>query len=757
MTSTVPLNLRQRLRQRFPFQAGQPKQRVTTPTVLQMEAVECGAAALGIVLGYHGRYVPLEELRVACGVSRDGSKASNILKAARRYGLVAKGFRKDPKDLQAISKPAILHWNFNHFLVLEGFQKDKVYLNDPAMGPRTVTLAELDEAFTGVVLTFDKEADFAAGGKKASLVKALGARLRGSEIPLIYVVLVSLALVIPGLLAATFSRIFVDYYLVGGLQNWLGALLMVIGVTAVVSMLLTWMQQRYLLRLETKLAVNNASHLFWHILRLPMEFFTQRSAGDISSRVDMNDRVAQLLSGELATAVLNVILIAFYALLLLQYSVSLTLIGILMAIVNFAFLRYVSRKRVDVNQRLVKDRGKLLSTAFSGLQSIETLKATGGESDFFARWAGHQAKMNNSLQELGVSTQVLAVVPLFLSMVTTILILTVGGMSVINGALTVGMLVACQSLMNGFLNPVTQMITLGGQLQEMEGIIGRLDDVFNYQADEHIHVVEQPESIVDQETKLTGAVELRGVTFGYSRLAPPLIENFNLTLEPGMRVALVGGSGSGKSTIARLVAGLYKPWQGEILFDGKTRQQFPRAIINNSLTVVDQDIFLFEGSVRDNLALWDAHVPDEAVIQAAKDAHIHEEIAMREGGYSYQVEEGGRNFSGGQRQRLEIARALVNNPVILVLDEATSALDPVTEQIIDDNLRRRGCTCLIVAHRLSTIRDCDEILVLDKGQVVQRGTHEALWRAGGLYAQLIKSETSESELILDALWERLTA
>lgn len=755
MTRSTSLNLSDRLRQRFSWRR-QPS-RVKTPTTLQMEAVECGAAALSIVLRYYGRYVPLEELRVACGVSRDGSIASNVVKAARRYGLVAKGFRKTPEDLRTVNKPAILHWNFNHFLVLEGFRKDKVYLNDPGTGPRTVTYDELDEAFTGVVLVFEKGDEFEAGGKKNGLIKILGARLRGSEVPLLYVVLASLALVIPGLLAATFSRIFVDYYLVGGLRKWLDALLVVMGITAVIHMCLTWLQQHYLLRLETKLAINNASRLFWHILRLPIEFFTQRSAGDISSRVDMNDRVAQLLSGELATALLNVILILFYALLMFQYSIPLTLIGIMMSIINFAFLRYVSRKRVDTNQKLVQERGKLISTAYSGLQSIETIKATGGESDFFGRWAGHQAKVSNAFQELGASTQILAVVPLFLSLVTAILILTVGGISVIHGTLTIGMLVACQSLMNGFLNPVTQMVNLGGQLQEMEGIIERLDDVLNYQADDHIHLVESPESIIDQDTKLTGIVELREVTFGYSRLAPPLIKNFNLKLEPGARVALVGGSGSGKSTIARLVAGLYEPWEGEILFDGKTRHQLPRVIVNNSLAVVDQDIFLFEGSVHDNLAMWDAHISDEAIIQAAKDAHIHEEIAMREGSYTFQVEENGRNFSGGQRQRLEIARALVNNPVILILDEATSALDPITEQIIDDNLRRRGCTCLIVAHRLSTIRDCDEIIVLDKGQVVQRGTHEALWRAGGLYTQLIKSETSESELVLDSLWERLTA
>ena len=744
------------LRHKFSFMR-RTKPRVKTPTVLQMESVECGAAALGIVLGYYGTYIPLEELRVECGVSRDGSKASNLLKAARRYGLIAKGFRKLPEDLRDIVKPAIIHWNFNHFLVLEGIVQDKVYLNDPATGPRTVTYAEFDESFTGVVLTFEKSGELEAGHKKTSLFKALRTRLRGSEIPLLYVILVSLALVIPGLLAATFSRIFVDFYLIRGMQEWLGMLVVVMMITAVIRMALVWLQQRYLLRLETKQAINNASRLFWHILRLPMEFFNQRSAGDISARVEMNDRVAQLLSGELATALLNVILIVFFALLMFQYSVPLTLIGIGMAIINFVFLRYVSRRRVDINQKLIQDGSKLQSTTFSGLQSIETIKATGGEADFFARWAGHQANMNNAYQELGASTQTLAVVPLFLSMVTTILILVVGSLNIMAGVMSIGMLVAFQTLMTSFLSPVTQMVNLGGQLQEMDGIIKRLDDVLNYQADDQVEVTESLEVADQNKTKLSGRIEIKEMSFGYSRLASPLIESFNLNLEPGMRVALVGGSGSGKSTIARLVAGLYKPWTGSILFDGQKRNDIPRAIINNSLSVVDQEIFLFEGSVRDNLTMWDPHVSDEALIQAAKDAHIHEEVMRREDGFAFQVQEGGRNFSGGQRQRLEIARALVSNPAILVLDEATSALDPLTEQIIDDNLRRRGCTCLIVAHRLSTIRDCDEILVMDRGKVVQRGTHDNLWREGGLYAQLIKSEASESELVLDTVWERLAA
>jgi NHLM bacteriocin system ABC transporter peptidase/ATP-binding protein len=465
--------------------------------------------------------------------------------------------------------------------------------------------------------------------------------------------------------------------------------------------------------------------------------------------------VAQLLSGELATTLLNVVLIVFYAILMFQYSILLTIIGIGMALLNLIALRLVSRKRTDANQRLIQEMGKMAATAYNGLQTIETIKATGSESDLFARWAGYQAKVSNATQELGLSTQVLSVVPLFLSTTTNLAILAVGGLSVMNGDLTIGMLVAFQSLMISFLTPITQVVNLGSQLQEIEGTLNKLDDVLQYKVDKQVEIVESVANVLANQAKLSGTIELENITFGYSKLSPPLIENFNLKLTPGSRVALVGGSGSGKSTVARVVTGLYEPWSGRVLFDGKTRYDLPRSAINNSLSSVDQEIFLFEGSIRENLTMWDTGIPEEDMLQAAKDAHIHEEISDRQGGYDSLVEEGGRNFSGGQRQRLEIARALVNNPTILVLDEATSALDPLTEKIIDDNLRRRGCTCLIIAHRLSTIRDCDEIIVLDQGKVMQRGTHEQLWRAKGAYARLIRAETPESEFLAESFLESL--
>lgn len=770
--------LRNRMRGPFrPSDTPRPARRVRVPTVLQMEAVECGAAALAKVLEYHGKIVPLEEVRQACGVSRDGSKASNMLKAARRYGLIAKGYKRDPASLKTIQGPAILHWNFNHFLVLEGFRNGQVYLNDPAVGPRVVSEKELDEAFTGVVLTFEPGPDFEPGGRKRTLTASLKPRLRGSETALGYVVLAGLILVIPGLVAAVFSKVFIDSVLVGGNADWLRPLLLFMGATAAVTAGLTWLQRSALLRLETKLAASTSGQFFWHVLRLPFSFFTQRFGGEIGSRVAINDKVSRLLSGELATTVLSVVTVLFYAVLMIQYDWVLTLAGVAVSALNLAALKLVSRRRKEANQRMLAERGKVLGAAMGGLQTIETLKASGAENDFFARWAGYHAKASNAQQELGLYSQVLSIVPPLLMALNTATILGLGALRVMDGEMTMGMLVAFQALTASFVAPVNQLVGLGGTLQEVEGDLGRLDDVLRADperpvdpaslrvsnlvaessqasraetgvSEDEVRVllsrgdgaaVPLPVPALKVRPKLDGRLALKGVTFGYSPLEDPLIEGLNLKLEPGQRVALVGGSGSGKSTVAKLVCGLYTPWSGDILLDDVPRDEVPVGALVNSFAFVDQDIFLFEGTVRDNVTLWDAEVEDAAVVQAAKDAQIHDAIAERPSGYHSRVEEDGRNFSGGQRQRVEIARALVFDPSILVLDEATSALDPATEAYIDDAIRRRGCTCLIVAHRLSTIRDCDEIVVLDGGKVAQRGTHDEMVDAPGPYADLIST------------------
>ncbi len=709
--------------------------------MLQMEAVECGAAALGTVLAYHGRFVPLEELRIACGVSRDGTKASNMLKVARQYGLTAKGYKKEPDDLKTLPLPLVVFWNFNHFLVVEGFKRGRVYLNDPATGPRAVSEEEFDEAFTGIALVFERGPDFRPGGERRGMRAGLRRRLSGSEMALTYVVLASLALVIPGLLIPIFTKIFVDEVLVKGMQDWLRPLLLGMALTAIMRASLTWLRQRYLLRLETKLALSTSGQFFWHVLRLPMEFFTQRYGGEIGSRVSINDRIAQLLSGELATTFLNVIVIFFFAGLMLYYDVVLTLVGVGIAVLNVAALRFVARKRVDGNQRLLQERGKLIGTSMVGLQMIETLKATGSETDFFSRWSGQHAKVVNAHQQLSSYTQFLLAVPPLLTTLNTVIILGLGALRVMDGYMTMGMLVAFQSLMASFLGPVEQLVGMGGTLQEVQGDMNRLDDVLRYKVDPQVSGEARHDHGDDAGTvKLSGQLELKNITFGYNRLADPLVEEFNLRVTPGSRVALVGSTGSGKSTLARIASQLADPWKGEVLLDGKPRAAIPRNVLTNSIAMVDQEIFLFDGTVRENLSLWDPTVPESDIVMAARDACIHDTVAARPGGYDSHVEEGGRNFSGGQRQRLEIARALAGNPTVLILDEATSALDPITEQEIDANLRRRGCTCLIVAHRLSTIRDCDEIIVLERGKVVQRGRHDELMKQTGPYSELISAE-----------------
>jgi NHLM bacteriocin system ABC transporter peptidase/ATP-binding protein len=724
--------------------------------MLQMEAVECGAAALGIVLGYYGRIVPLEELRVACGVSRDGSKASNMLAAARSYGLVAKGYKYEPEDLLSVRLPMIVFWNFSHFLVVEGFGKGKVYLNDPASGPQVISDKEFDERFTGITLVFEPGPDFVKGGVKPSTVRALASRLAGSGPALAYVLLLGIVLVFLQMVVPAFTRVFLDTYLARGLSAWLPPLLAFMAATALAMAVFTWLQQSTLLRLETKLSMVPSSTFLWHVLHLPVVFFTQRYAGELGSRVGLNDTVASLLSGQLATNTLGLLLVVLYVFLLLKYDIVLTLVAIAVAALNLAALRYIARKRKDQNQKLLQQRGQLMGTATTGLRSIETLKAGGIESDFFSRWSGYQAKAMNAEQELGVSTQVLSSIPPFLAAVNSMLILVVGGLEVMGGRLSIGTLVGFQILVASFLAPIAGLVNLGAQVQEVDGHMKRLDDVYRYPEDETAHDEAVPDrsvrTLYSSRARLSGHVELRDVTFGYSRLEPPLIEGFSMTLTPGSRVALVGGSGSGKSTVGKLIAGLYAPWAGEILFDGLPRREIPRALMTGSLAAATQEFALFDGTIAENLTMWDATLPLASAVQAAKDACIHEDISSRAGGYAHRVEEDGRNFSGGQRQRLEIARALSGNPSILILDEATSALDPVTEQMIDANIRRRGCTCLVIAHRLSTIRDCDEIIVLERGKVVQRGTHDEMLQAGGPYERLIKAgETSKLKSSLEML------
>ena len=722
--------------------------RVRTPTVLQMEAAECGAAALGIILEFHGRYIPLDLLRDDCGVSRDGSNAFYIKEAAKRYGLEVKAGRKSAEGLRTWRPPFIVFWKWNHFLVVEGFGLGKVYLNDPASGRRTMGFDEFQQGYSGIGFTFVRGPQFVKQGRRPSVFRGLARRLASSRTAIVFVILAGLALVIPNLVTAAFQRVFMDEILIQGHHNWLKPLLMAMALTAILRIAAAALQQLYLTRLEVKLTLDESLKFLGHVLRLPLIFFQRRYTGDLVARVSSTARVAGLLSGELATTAVSLLTLVAYVAVMLPYEPILAMVGVGISSLNLVALKIFSRWRTDQNRGIEQVRGRLLAGIMGAIQIVESIKATGSESEMLVRWTGDQARMINAEQTLGVYDTLLFVIPPLLASLTTIMVLGLGGQQVMVGGLSIGVLLAVQSLLAGFNQPFLDMARLGAEVQELRADLDRIDDVRNRPVDAVFategRIMGTPgpvEGKTDEASphRLSGRVEFRGVTFGYNRtVEEPLIHDFSFVATPGQRIALVGGSGSGKSTIGRLAAGLFQPWSGEILYDGQPLASIPREVFVNSILLVDSEICLFDGTVRDNLTLWDDFVPMERLTQAGVEAAIHRDLLQRRGGYGAAVGEAGRNFSGGQRQRLQIARALVREPSLLILDEATSALDPKTERIVDDNLRRRGCTCLIIAHRLTTIRDCDEIIVLNAGRVVQRGTHDELIAdPSGEYARLL--------------------
>ena len=721
-----------------PVPKGRKPRKVRTPTVLQMEAVECGAASLAMVLGHYGRHVPLEELRIACGVSRDGSRASNVLKAARSYGLNAKGMQMEPAALAEVQGPAILFWEFNHYVVYDGmgsrFGRQVVYINDPAKGRRVVSMEDFDGSFTGVVLTFEPGNTFRKGGRKPGVMSAMPARLRGTSGTMLAALIASFLLVVVGASVPALSRTYIDMFLLGNQTSVLGVLFAAMGSAVLLTAVLTGLQQANLLRGRIISSTLSSARFFRHLLRLPVTFFAQRNPADLVQRLQSNDAVAETLARDLAAAGVDTVVVVLYALLLWTYDPQLTVVGVLIALLNVVAMRIVIRVRATGTQKLRADSARLTNTSYSGLQLIETMKATGGENGYFRRWAGQHATTLDTQQRLGVPSAVLAVVAPTLAALNSAMILLIGGMRAVEGHLSVGLLVAFQALVTSFTAPITRLNGVAGRIQDFAADVARLKDVESFPVDP-LYTRREPDA---STRRLKGHVTLENITFGYNPLDKPLLTEFSLSVGPGHQVALVGGSGSGKSTVSRLISGLYSPWEGIIRIDGQRLDEISRSALSASVSFVDQDVFLFEGTVRDNVALWDPSITDEAVVAALQDAAIHDAISRRPGGIHSRVEQDGRNFSGGQRQRLEIARALVRRPSILVLDEVTSALDAETEQTIIDNLRRRGCACVVIAHRLSTVRDSDEIVVLDSGTVVERGRHEDLVAAGGAYAELVK-------------------
>ena len=709
------------------------------PVILQMEALECGAASLAMIMAYYDKWIPLEQVRYDCGVSRDGSNARNIMLTGRNYGMEVKGFRCEPDVLKTQGTfPCIIHWNFNHFVVLDGFKGNYALLNDPARGRVKVTMEEFDNSFTGVCLMFAPGENFVPGGKRKSVLSFVRKRLKGTRAAIIFTVLMTFIAYAFGLIDPGVKRFFMDRLLTGENRELLMPFLTIVAGLGILQIIVAWIQGIYNLKLNGKMAaVGNATYM-WKVLKLPIVFFSQRMSGDIQGRQGSNAGIAETLVNTLAPLALSVVMMVFNLVIMVRYSLLLTLVGVLSLMMNLAVTMIIANKRMEIMRLTLRDGGKLMATTVAGINQIETLKASGAENGFFQKWSGYQASVNAQQIRVNKMEQYLGSIPNLVSTLADSAIIVLGVWLAMQGNFTLGMITAFQLYLSNFMSPAEELIAAGSSIQEMRAEMERIEDVMDYPDD--VRFAPEPENSEEAYAKLKGHVELKNVTFGYSRLSPPLIEDFSMELKPGGSVALVGMSGSGKSTLSKLISGLYAPWSGEILFDGRPLNTIPQSVFTGSVAVVDQDIVLFEDTIANNIRMWDQSIKDFEVILAARDAQLHDDIMERDGGYNAVLSENGRDLSGGQRQRMEIARVLAQDPSIIIMDEATSALDAKTEYDLVRAVRERGITSIVIAHRLSTIRDCDEIIVLDHGKVVERGTHEELYKEGGYYTEMISND-----------------
>lgn len=727
--------MKEKAKIRQPLRSGVAK----VPVIMQMEALECGAACLAMILAYYGKWVPLEQVRLDCGVSRDGSKMKNVYLAGVHYGLEAHGYKMEIEGLKKNAVfPCIIHWEFNHFVVLDGFRGDKAVINDPARGKVTVSMEQFDRSFTGLCLTFAPSESFTPSGKRKSTVSYAFSRLRGAGPAAAFVILTSVIASLFGIINPTMSRLFYDRLLTRRAPEWLIPFIIAMAALAAFQLIVEWIKTVYSLKINGKMAIEGNASFMWKVLHLPMTFFSQRMSGDILQRKQTNASIAGTLVNTVAPLALNTVMMVFYLIVMLRYSAVMTAVGLGSLILNLLVARYLSSKRVNLKRVQLRDSGKLASATLTGISMTETIKASGAEAGFFRKWSGYQASVTTQNVKFFTLSTRIGLIPQIISTVSNYAVLFLGVHLAMEGSFTLGMITTFQGLLSSFMNPAVTLISAGQTIQEMRTEMERIEDVMDY-PDDPIMQRESPVQAEKSYNKLKGELRITGLTFGYSRLAEPVISDFSMHIKPGQRIAIVGASGCGKSTVSKLITGLYEPWEGELLFDERPAADIDRSVFTGSVAMVDQDIVLFEDTIANNIKMWDDTITDYEMILAARDAQIHDDILKRPGGYQGKLIENGKDLSGGQRQRLEIARVLAQEPTLIIMDEATSALDAKTEYELMEAVKARGVSCIVVAHRLSAIRDCDEIIVLDKGKIVERGTHEELFAKGGIYTELVSS------------------
>lgn len=704
---------------------------VKTPSVYQLEACECGAASLSMILRYYGFYAPMEELREACGVSRDGSSAASLVMAADKYGLESHGYKKNAEQLKSFEFPCILFWNSNHFVVLEGFRGKKVYLNDPANGRRSISYEEFKRLYSGIVITFKPRSDFKKRKGSDGIVKFFAGRLSQEKSTVAFLIICGLLLTVPGILLPEFTQEYIDRILLNKQYAWFSQILFCIFFTYVYQIVYSFIRKHILNKLKLKLTVIYNNNLMNKLIKLPISFFEQRYAGELSGRLDNNDEVNAFLSGSFSDAVLNILEAVFFLVFLLRYNLKLSMVGIFGVIINAGLTLAMIEPLKNMSLKLKQDLGRQNAILTAGFSVATSIKANGVEDEYARETIDDFALTASSEQRIGASQQVLSAFPGAVNNIVNMMVLIVGGMLIIRGECSTGMLTGFLMLLGTFNQPINQLISISMELQNTRAGISRVLDVENAIGDSKFDIEKD-----SKEYGFEGYVEMKDVVFGYNSTLPPVVDGISFKIAPGSRIGIVGSSGCGKSTVARLVAGMVTPWSGEIKIDDIPIDKISHREITENVMVVNQNNTIFSGTVRDNLTMWRNDISDKDIRNAVVDAEAEELILSLPGEYESKLTEGGYNFSGGQRQKIEIARALIHNPAILVLDEATSSLDAITESKILNNLKKRNCTTITIAHRLSAVKDCEMILAMADGKIVECGSHEELLAKGGLYYSL---------------------